>query len=63
MGAPLQVVIPAIRGCVRCGGEHLHVLAQLFAQPPDGATHWATCPVTGDPILITVTPEPPGRMD
>lgn len=47
------------RGCARCGGQHDDV--PLYWRPfhnpvpaDDGSapwTHWAACPITGDPVL------------
>lgn len=51
-----------IRGCARCGGDHDHLVFRIFSQPfaPREAhgitwTHWAPCPATGDPILLSIT--------
>jgi hypothetical protein len=44
-------LVGTIVGCVRCGGTH-GATAYYFASPPKDFTAWATCPVTGDPILI-----------
>jgi len=44
-------LVGTIVGCVRCGGMH-GATAYYFASPPKDFTAWATCPVTGDPILI-----------
>jgi len=44
------------RGCARCGGDHDDLTYRPFSRPipdVDGAfTHWASCPETGDPILM-----------
>lgn len=45
-------------GCARCHGEgHQDLLFQKFLHPIEvGAytfTHWAICPVTNEPILLT----------
>lgn len=45
-----------VRGCARCGGDHEGLLVKQFVRPivDEDATwgSWATCPGTGDPILI-----------
>lgn len=52
-----------VRGCARCGAEHadlpIHVFAQPFAPREVDVTWpaWATCPTSGDPILIRFTTE------
>jgi hypothetical protein len=43
-----------ITNCARCGKNHATVQAFAFVNPPPRFTHWATCPTTADPILITV---------
>jgi hypothetical protein len=52
-----RVVIKNIAACARCGGTHKAVRFQPFTKPPENATHWASCPQTGEPILIRVKPE------
>ena len=49
--------------CARCGGLHtLEFVA--FTTPPLDATHWALCPRTQEPILMTVRPKPnPAECD
>jgi hypothetical protein len=48
-------ILRAIVNCARCGLDHENVQARPFARPPAKRhTHWATCPVTGEPILIGV---------
>lgn len=43
--------------CARCGEDHDVDVFVLHTAPPNEppATHWATCPRTGEPILVTVT--------
>lgn len=48
-------------GCARCGETHENLEVRTFRNPvapaelaPFEWTQWATCPVTGDPILIGV---------
>lgn len=54
-----------VRNCARCRSEH-EVEYHEFDRPlpdVDGAfTHWATCPNSGDPILMRITPEGGYRM-
>ena len=49
-----NLVLPKIRNCARCGGSHIHVPIQRFSQPCRTHTHFATCPTTREPILVTV---------
>lgn len=42
-----------IRPCTRCGEAHKGLLSKRFNIPVLGKwTHWATCPTSGDPILL-----------
>lgn len=47
-----------IQGCTRCGGDHEGLDWTPFARPIirglSTFTHWATCPGTGDPIMLVV---------
>lgn len=59
-----------IESCRRCGEKHEAVELHPFARPiPDvdgDFTDWATCPTTGDPILVRNAAEgqlmPTGRI-
>lgn len=61
--------VARVRNCARCGQTHTGLEAKRFVRPifdDDGYdlvfTHWATCPITGDPILIADRPtEPPAH--
>jgi len=46
-----------IEGCERCLDNHEKLAVNKFVRGPMGFTHWATCPATGDPILIKIGPE------
>lgn len=52
-----KIVIPEIKNCARCGKNHKKVSIKRFRMPPDDTeyTHWGVCPVSKDPILISVT--------
>lgn len=50
-----------IRSCARCDGDHDAMKFQPFTRPAFvGATgevyasHWAPCPVTGEPLLLEI---------
>lgn len=58
----------SIADCARCGNEHLDLeFAELvrpieLAQRAGGGyaikiTHWAPCPMTGEPVLMRFSPE------
>jgi hypothetical protein len=67
--------------CARCDGEHGPMLFKLLGVPMSRKgvvthTHWASCPTTGEPILmiqeaddvparrdVVVRPAPPARAD
>jgi hypothetical protein len=44
-------IIKHIPYCIRCGKEHLNVEFFKFTVPQDNFKHYATCPITGEPIL------------
>lgn len=53
-----------MQGCARCHGDgHPGIEFRKFNEPCEipglgiGATHWATCPTTGEPILFLALPE------
>lgn len=43
-----------VRGCARCGGEHLRLEFLPFHRPVGLDTHWAPCPQTEEPVLLRV---------
>lgn len=48
-----------VRGCARCGSDHASLPFLRLQRPMednDGVawTHWATCPTTGEPILLFI---------
>jgi hypothetical protein len=50
-------IIRSVQGCARCGEDHTDLTFwQLEQTMVDGDgttwTHWATCPVTFDPIML-----------
>lgn len=57
-----KFIIPEVVNCTRCGGQHSMIDAVPFKKQPtdiviDGLeiTHYAICPSTKDPILVSVT--------
>ena len=47
-------LVESLTNCARCGQDHdrgLYFLP-IVGRPIPGATHWATCPMTGQPILM-----------
>lgn len=41
--------------CARCGKDHKGLLFIPFTDPPEGHTHFGTCPETSEPILMKQT--------
>ena len=41
--------------CARCGNDHEKVFFVTFTRAPEGFTHWGTCPISEEPILMTVS--------
>lgn len=60
---PLEVALQSgLSECARCGGTHEDALVwHQFKQPPGEGSgeyrYWATCPATGDPILLWCGPD------
>lgn len=59
-----NLVVYDVLACPRCEVEHHGVTFAKLAKPirrtagltvPDVYTHAATCPVTGEPILVAIT--------
>lgn len=67
--APGSTLTADVAGCARCGGTHRGLVFRRMARPlayPDelGAlTHFAPCPVTGDPVLLGTTPDAPTHTE
>lgn len=40
--------------CTRCGQDHEEILCNPLTNPPEEFTHYAICPRTHEPILITI---------
>ena len=40
--------------CSRCDGSHDDVMFQPFTKPSDAYTHWAMCPTTNEPIVMSL---------
>lgn len=59
------ITVNAVNGCARCGGVHENVQFALLSNPvlertffPAPAyTHWAPCPMNGEPILLLIAAE------
>jgi hypothetical protein len=59
MTTPASVAITTdVKNCARCGGAHNALEFAPLSNPPDDITHWALCPTTQEPILLTVTEAP-----
>lgn len=43
-----------IRECARCGECHQQITFIKLQRPCDELTHWAECPVSGEPIMMFV---------
>jgi hypothetical protein len=41
-----------VRQCARCGMDHQRLPFRKLGNPNDQFTHWATCPGTGEPIMM-----------
>lgn len=47
-----------VRACARCGRDHERIEFKAFKHAPIEASHWATCPRTGEPLLMQFEREP-----
>lgn len=59
-----MILIVSIQSCARCGQDHTNLEFKQFTNPvedSDGTmwTHWALCPVNGEPILLKSKPQEP----
>jgi hypothetical protein len=50
----------AVKHCARCGRDHKSVTFRRFrnSTPLGGFSSWASCPRTGEPILLRCVPTP-----
>lgn len=55
--------IGSIKDCARCGGSHESLVAKEFHYPFRDMTHWATCPNSGDPILVKFVDTPDAAVE
>jgi len=46
-----------VRRCARCHGDHPGLVFSLLRNPPQEFGYYATCPTSGQPILLAVTHE------
>lgn len=56
MTEPTKLITFDVRHCSRCEQDHQQLEAKEFMIPIDDSdgpwTHWARCPISGDPILV-----------
>jgi hypothetical protein len=58
MSKPVKLYNIAI--CPRCGKQHNMLYGKKFHKaPPSGYTHWAMCPMSGDPLFFI---HPDGKL-
>jgi len=50
-----QYVTINVVKCARCGQDHAQLRFERLLNPPSDISHWAACPVTGQPILLRFT--------
>jgi hypothetical protein len=44
-----------VRHCARCDKTHMALSFMPLSNPPPDVSHWAMCPQTHQPILLTIT--------
>jgi hypothetical protein len=56
-----DVLVAKLIGCARCDQDHVNLPFKQLKKPVvtygDTYTHWCSCPVNGEPILLTTTAE------
>lgn len=57
-----EITSVSIRECLNCGGDHKDVEVHRYnakghARDHPYFSHWGTCPVTGDPVPLCISPE------
>lgn len=60
----MSSVTTDVRWCARCGGDHPNLTFERLDRHVDGdppMTHWASCPATGEPILMRIAERPTPR--
>jgi hypothetical protein len=55
------IMVEAIKGCARCGGDHSYVMFKSFTRKSDKHTHFGICPTTQEPILMQYTTDKPKK--
>lgn len=43
-----------VLSCYSCGQQHENISLHQFSKPNPPWTHWFTCPISGDPVCMTV---------
>lgn len=57
------LLIPKLAQCARCMLAHLEVRAVELTRPAGEWTHWAACPMTGEPIMVKRLPNGEARAE
>lgn len=60
MSKPIPV--SGIENCARCGGNHKDIEFKPLTIPGSRHTHWAACPINGEPIMMRQVPEDPDAI-
>jgi len=55
-----HISVTNLVGCARCHGNHDEMHFEMLTYPVELAkepdlTHWASCPTTGEPVLMCFT--------
>lgn len=58
----VDILVSDLHRCARCGTDHTSLVFNAFKRPvvdDDGTVwhYWATCPITGDPVMLRVIPD------
>lgn len=51
-----ETVVTTVVACARCGKTHVQMLFAKLARQQKEWTHWALCPTTGEPVMLSSVP-------
>lgn len=55
-----EIIVPLLIWCARCGQNHANIVFKKLLRPCEHMTYWASCPQTGEPIMLKIEGETHG---
>ena len=49
-----EKVTTDVYACARCGEDHTQLVFTHFMREASQWTHWASCPITKEPVLLKI---------